>query len=121
MVRPPVDGGRGRQTRQFDRTTNRGNAKTHPSIDFMQPEESAMLNCTLGLPRRRLAATSLIAMVYAIGFSSLGQAAESLGPLVRVTGADPFATCTADNVHSQETAYGSKFYPNTVIEPWIAV
>jgi len=40
---------------------------------------------------------------------------------VQVTGADPFATCTKDNVHRQETAFGSVLYPNTAIEPWVAV
>jgi hypothetical protein len=44
-----------------------------------------------------------------------------LGSLVPVTGADPFSDCTADHVHSQETAYGSIVYPNTSIEPWVAV
>src|SRR6516162_10271437 len=47
--------------------------------------------------------------------------AQSLGPLVQVTGPDPFSDCTADNVHAQETAYGSILYPNTSIEPWVAV
>jgi hypothetical protein len=80
-----------------------------------------MLNCTSGFRGRRLASSSLVAMIYAIGFSSMGQAAESLGSLVQVTGGDSFAACTADNVHSQETAYGSTVFPNTPIEPWIAV
>jgi hypothetical protein len=50
----------------------------------------------------------------------MGQA-QSLGPLVQVTGADPFASCTADNVHQQETTFGSVLFPNTAIEPWLAV
>ena len=78
-----------------------------------------MINCTKRLFLRRLAGGSLLASVCAIGFASTGLA-QSLGPLVQVTGADPFASCTADNVHQQETAYGSVLYPNTVIEPWVA-
>jgi hypothetical protein len=34
---------------------------------------------------------------------------------------DPFSDCTADRVVSQEAAYGSTLYPNTAIEPWVAV
>jgi hypothetical protein len=79
-----------------------------------------MMNRTTRLFLRRLASGSLVASVCAIGFASTGQA-QSLGPLVQVTGADPFATCTKDNVHRQETAFGSVLYPNTPIEPWVAV
>jgi hypothetical protein len=38
-----------------------------------------------------------------------------------VTGADPFAACTTDNVNQQETTFGSVLYPDTAIEPWVAV
>jgi hypothetical protein len=69
---------------------------------------------------RRLASGGLVASVYAIAFASAGQAL-TLGPLVQVTGADPFTSCTKDNVHQQETAFGSVLYPNTAIEPWVAV
>ena len=78
-----------------------------------------MMNCTTRLFLRRLASGSLVASVCAIGFASTVQA-TTLGPLVQVTGADPFAACTKDNVHQQETAYGSILYPNTNIEPWVA-
>jgi hypothetical protein len=78
-----------------------------------------MINCTKRLFLRRLASSSLLGTVCAIGIASSGLA-QSLGPLVQVTDADPFASCTADNVHQQETAYGSVLYPNTVIEPWVA-
>ena len=78
-----------------------------------------MINCTKRLFLRRLASSSLLGTVCAIGIASSGLA-QSLGPLVQVTGPDPFASCTADNVHQQETAYGSVLYPNTVIEPWVA-
>jgi hypothetical protein len=69
---------------------------------------------------RRLASGSLVASVCAVGFASTGQT-QSLGPLVQVTGVDAFASCTKDNVHRQETAFGSVLYPNTAIEPWVAV
>jgi hypothetical protein len=69
---------------------------------------------------RRLASGSLVASVCAVGFASTGQT-QSLGPLVQVTGADPFASCTKDNVRQQETTYGSILYPSTAIEPWLAV
>ncbi len=77
-----------------------------------------MMNCTTRFFLRQLA-NSLLS-VCAIGFASTGQA-QILGPLVQVTGADPFASCTAGNVHQQETTYGSVLFPNTAIEPWIAV
>ena len=60
-----------------------------------------------------------LASVCAIGFAS-SALSQSLGPLVRVTGPDPFASCTKDNVGQQEKAFGSVLYPNTAIEPWIA-
>jgi len=79
-----------------------------------------MLNCTSGFCRRRLAQGSLAALVCALGFTSTGWA-QSLGPLVQITGGDPFAACTADNVHTQQIVYGSAAFLNTTIEPWIAV
>ena len=57
----------------------------------------------------------------AAGALGAGAQAQSLGPLVQVTGADPFSGCTRDNVNSQEKAYDSILYPNTAIEPWLAV
>ncbi len=53
---------------------------------------------------RRLASGSLFASVCAIGFAS-SALPQSLGPLVQVTGPDPFASCTKDNVAQQETTY----------------
>jgi hypothetical protein len=42
--------------------------------------------------------------------------------LRRASSAAPrFTSCTKDNVHQQETAFGSVLYPNTSIEPWVAV
>jgi len=79
-----------------------------------------MMNRTTRLFLRRLASGSLVASVCAIGFASTGQT-QVLGPLVQVTGADPFTSCTKDNVHQQETTFGSFLYPNTSIEPWVAV
>jgi hypothetical protein len=40
---------------------------------------------------------------------------------VQVTSADPFASCTSDRVSQQETTFGSTLFPNTSIEPWVAV
>ncbi len=50
-----------------------------------------------------------------------GAHAQSLGTLVQITQGDPFSLCSADNVTSQEAAFGSILYPNTAIEPWVAV
>jgi hypothetical protein len=44
-----------------------------------------------------------------------------VGRLVQVTNGDPFANCTADDVAGQEAANGSTLFPNTSIEPSIAV
>jgi hypothetical protein len=79
-----------------------------------------MTNRTTRLFLRRLASGSLVASVCAIGFASTGQA-QTLGPVVQVAGADPFTSCTKDNVGQQETAFGSVLFPNTSIEPWVAV
>ncbi|TDN64022.1 hypothetical protein B0G77_7725 [Paraburkholderia sp. BL10I2N1] len=49
-----------------------------------------------------------------------GAQAQTLGPLVQVAAGDPFSGCTADQVHKQETAFGSILYPATSIEPWVA-
>ena len=79
-----------------------------------------MMNRTTRFFLRRLASGSLVASVCAIGFASTVQA-TTLGPLVQVTGTDPFTSCTKDNVHQQETTFGSVVYPSTAIEPWVAV
>jgi hypothetical protein len=79
-----------------------------------------MMNSILCLRGRRLATFSLTGLVAAIGLSLTAQA-QTLGSLVRVTGSDPFTACTADNVHRQQTAFGSILYPNTAIEPCVAV
>ena len=79
-----------------------------------------MMNGILCLRGSRLASCSLAGLFTAIGLFSLTAQAQTEGPLVRVTGADPFATCTADNVQRQQTAFGSILYPDTAIEPWVA-
>lgn len=79
-----------------------------------------MINRTSRSFIRQLASGGLAASVYAIAFASTGQT-QSLGPLVQVTGADPFASCAADNVGQQEKAFGSVVFPSTAIEPWVAV
>ncbi len=78
-----------------------------------------MINRIKRLFSRRLASGGLLGSVCAIGLASSGLA-QTVGPLVQVTGADPFAACTADKVDQQETTYGSVLYPNTTIEPWVA-
>jgi len=69
---------------------------------------------------RSLTSCSLIGLLAAIGFSLTVQA-QTVGPLVQVTRSDPFAACTADNVHRQQVAFGSNLFPITAIEPWVAV
>src|SRR6266404_3295379 len=69
---------------------------------------------------RCLTGSSLVVVACVIGFHSTA-IAQSLGPLVQVTGSDPFSDCTADHVNSQEAAYGGTLYLNTSIEPWVAV
>src|SRR5437899_11358385 len=64
-----------------------------------------------------LAGGGVIALTCAIG---PGAQAQVLGPLVQVAGGDPFSGCTADQVHAQESAFGSILYPATSIEPWAA-
>jgi hypothetical protein len=72
------------------------------------------------LVRRSLVGGSVIALSCALGVGA--QAANPTpGTLVQVTGPDPFTTCTADQVNSQESAYGSILFPNTSIEPWVVI
>jgi hypothetical protein len=77
---------------------------------------------------RRPAVSGSVALIcvcgVAAGLSTLEPAAaQTLGPLVRITNDDPFATCTADNVAQQETALGpaAVLFPSTAIEPWVAI
>ena len=77
------------------------------------------MNGLLCLRGPRLASCSLAGLFAAIGLSLTAQA-QTVGTLVQVTGADPFTTCTADNLHRQETVFGSIVYPDTAIEPWVA-
>ncbi len=71
-----------------------------------------------GVSCRGLAGGGLIALACTLGPSAQ---AQSLGPLVQITAGDPFSRCTADRLTSQEAAYGSILYPNTAIEPWVAI
>src|SRR5690242_14947004 len=61
---------------------------------------------------RCLTGSSLLVVACVIGFHPTATA-QSLGPLVQITGSDPFSDCTADHVNSQKAAYGSTLYPNT--------
>ena len=64
-----------------------------------------------------IAAGGVIALTCAIG---PGSQAQTLGSLVTVAAGDPFSGCTADQVHAQESAFGSVLFPATSIEPWVA-
>jgi hypothetical protein len=66
---------------------------------------------------RGFAGSGIIALTCAI---VPGAHAQVLGPLVQVAAGDPFSGCTADQVHAQESAFGSVLYPATSIEPWVA-
>jgi hypothetical protein len=55
----------------------------------------------------------LIALVAPAAWAGPG----TVGPNVKVSGTSPFAACTADNVAAQT---GTN-YPNSEVEPWIAV
>ncbi|MFT0172557.1 sialidase family protein [Paraburkholderia mimosarum] len=65
-----------------------------------------------------IAGGGVIALACLIG---PGAQAQTLGSLVQVAGGDPFSSCTADQVHAQESAFGSVLFPATSIEPWVAV
>src|SRR5215469_15783664 len=64
-----------------------------------------------------MAGGGVIALACSIG---PGAHAQTLGSLVQVAAGDPFSGCTADQVHAQESAFGSTLFPATSIEPWIA-
>src|SRR6476646_10244186 len=67
---------------------------------------------------RGLARLSRGAAAFALAFAVTGACgAAELGRLEKITGADPFASCTADNASGQAGVN----YPATGIEPWIAV
>jgi hypothetical protein len=71
--------------------------------------------------RRRWALAGVgAAALVALMAPAMPAAAQSEGPLVRITFNDPFTRCTADNVTQQEQTLGSTLYPFTAIEPWVA-
>ena len=83
------------------------------------PSLSALLSCPA---RRDLRCTSVTVGALALGLVSAADAsAQSLDPLVRITGPSPLAGCTADNVKSQEQQFGSILFRNTAIEPGAAI
>src|SRR5437867_3556554 len=57
----------------------------------------------------------LAAVCFLLAGTALPSAAQELGKLKQITGHDPFASCTADDVDHQP---GTN-YPKTEIEPWI--
>lgn len=86
--------------------------KTKTERSTARPGRSASLTV------RGLVGGSVIALACTLG---AGAQAISLGGEVQATGPDPFTNCTRDNVKSQEAAYDGVNYPNTPIEPWVAV
>ena len=67
-------------------------------------------------PRSLFRAGALL-LSTALGLTVSAASANELGRLVKITGADPFSGCTADNVAGQVGVN----YPGTAIEPWVAV
>ncbi len=86
--------------------------KTKTDTSATRPVRSVSLALKWGLIAAGFAAACAL---------GTGAQALTLDPLVQVTGADPFSGCTRDNVTSQEAAYDSILWPNTAIEPWVAV
>src|SRR5438477_8699170 len=68
--------------------------------------------------RGALAGIAALSLVWAVSAS-----ADQLhvGRLIQVTHGDPFADCRRDDVAGQESNFGSTLFPNTAIEPSIAV
>ena len=64
----------------------------------------------------RMLRRALLGGVATVGLGLGAAQAAQLGPLTKVSGASPFAGCTADRVAQQE---GTN-YPATEIEPWVA-
>jgi hypothetical protein len=67
---------------------------------------------------------SVLVAALAVSSLTLGSTAwgstSTVGGLERVSGASPFAGCTADDVAAQEDAQESTVYPDSEVEPWIA-
>jgi len=68
-----------------------------------------------GTPRR-LSLAGFGAVALSFGMTTLASA-QTLSPLVRVTDQSAFAGCVLDNPASQ----AGTLFPNTAIEPWLAV
>jgi len=76
------------------------------------------LSCLPRFAFQGIASGGIMALACLIG---PGSQAQTLGSLVQVAAGDPFSGCTADQVHAQESAFGSVLFPATSIEPWVAV
>jgi len=79
-----------------------------------------MKNGRSNLRFRNILFGGLAALPFALASSALADQLH-VGPLVKVTDGDPFANCTRDDVAGQEASLGSTLFPNTAIEPSIAV
>ncbi len=60
---------------------------------------------------------AVLVLLLAVGLAVAEAGGLTKGPLVKVSGTSPFASCTADDVPSQP---GTN-YPNSEIEPWVTV
>jgi hypothetical protein len=71
--------------------------------------------------RAKLPGIGAIAISALVLTASLPASAQTLGPLIKVTGGSVFKRCTADKVKQQELIYGGLVYRNIEIEPYVAV
>jgi hypothetical protein len=85
-------------------------AKDVPSTPSGRPAAAAAARRLLPLPL-----AGLLLAGAAIAAAALPAVAQDLGPLRRITGASPFAGCTADDAAGQPGVN----YPDTEIEPWV--
>jgi hypothetical protein len=103
---------------KHERIVSRSSPPHHAS--HPRAKEDRIMKCVSCFALGCLARSGLFVAACAFGFDSTATA-QTLGPLVQVTTGNPLSHCAADHVHSQQTAYGSTLYPNTSIEPWVAV
>jgi len=68
------------------------------------------------MPHRLRAVVVLTASTLYLGTATGWASTSSVGALQQVSGASPFAACTADNVAAQP----GRNFPNSEVEPWIA-
>ena len=64
---------------------------------------------------------AVLAILALITISSGNASNFKTGPLVQVSGASPFAACTADDVAGQSAATGGTNFLHSEVEPWVDV